>query len=97
MGEHDYRGSRVNVEVEELNGGADEGGNDDFIARVYRNVFLFVVECGGGCLHSIFLFFGERTAILRTAKATFQSVTKRDFAQIMVKKGIMFRPAISRL
>ncbi|MPN38500.1 hypothetical protein SDC9_186024 [bioreactor metagenome] len=81
MREDNHGGGRINIEVEELNGGANERGDDDFIARVDRGVFLFVVECCGCCLHNIFLFLAEREAILRTAKETFQSVTNFESGQ----------------
>ena len=95
VGEHDHRRGRVNIEVEELNGSADERSDDDFIARIDRGVFLFVIECCGGCLHNIFLFWVERKAILRTAKETFQSVTNFEIGQKWSKKGIIFRLEIS--
>ena len=97
MREHDHRGGGVNIEVEELNGGANERGDDNFIARVDRGVFLFVVECCGCCLHNIFLFLAERKVILRTAKETFQSVTNFEIGQKWSKKGIIFRLEISLL
>ena len=37
--EDDDRRGGVNVKVEELDGGANQRGDDNFIARIYRNVF----------------------------------------------------------
>ncbi|EHM50346.1 hypothetical protein HMPREF0880_01164 [Yokenella regensburgei ATCC 43003] len=48
-------------------------------------------------MHKFFLFFSERTAILRTAKATFQSVTRWRSGHKISKKRIIFTPAISLL
>lgn len=63
MGEDDNRGGGVNIEVEELNGGADERGDDDFITRVNRRGVLRVVDSSGCGLHRSFLFLSERKAI----------------------------------
>lgn len=56
MREDNHGGGRINIEVEELNGGANERGDDDLIARIDRSMFLFVIECGGGCLYRVFSF-----------------------------------------
>ena len=89
----DWAAGGVNIKVEELNGGANQRCDDDFIARVDRNVFRPFVKCGGCCLHNIFLFLDERRAILGIAKATFQSVTKAWRGHKSNKKRIIFRPA----
>ncbi len=81
MGEHDHRSGGANIEVEELNRGADKrGAANDFIARVYRNMFRSWSKASAvACI--LFSYFSERIAILRTAKVIFQCVTKAKNGQ----------------
>ena len=75
--EDDNRGGGVNVEVKKLDSGADKRGDNHFIAGVDRRGILGRIErCGGSLHNNNFLFLDKRTAILGTAKATFQCVTK---------------------
>ena len=63
MREDDDRGGGIDVEVEKLNGGANERGDNNLVALVDRGGFLRVFESGGCGLHRSFLFLRERKAI----------------------------------